>query len=406
MTTAVVGCKRKRPLRPLETCLPVQRVLLVFSLVLSTSRGFLTTKSFPFSLPRRQRAVECHQATITHTHNDFSTAQHNASVPVGLYVHIPYCRRRCRYCDFAIVPIGPLTATEKQTRGFLDMDATYRAAIVQEISSIQQEFNNTKTPLRSIYVGGGTPSLAPIETLEAILNAVLNTTESAFCLQENAEISIEMDPGTFSLSKLQAIKKMGFNRISLGIQSFDDYVLESIGRCHRRSDIEESISLLQQVYGDECNYSIDLISGLPGVALAQWVETLETATSLYPKPRHLSLYDLQVESGTVFGKWYNNDDEEDSDGATSGTRILDQTRGSAPVTVPRLPSPKDCAFAYKYASAYLQAKGYEHYEISSYALKENDGKEVPSPYRSRHNQIYWEPGSQWLGRYCVDTIMW
>ena len=327
---------------------------------------------------------------------DQSTLPANFPNAVGLYVHIPYCRRRCRYCDFAIVPIGPMAVTEENnqepnqaTRGFLDMDVTYRVAILKEISLIRKEFKNCTIPLRSIYLGGGTPSLAPEETLQAILSAVK---DSPFALEPNAEISIEMDPGTFTLSKLQSIKEMGFNRVSLGVQFFDDVVLASIGRCHRQADILESISLLQHVYGDDVNYSIDLISGLPGVSLAKWAETLEIATNLSPKPRHLSLYDLQVERGTVFGKWYDKEGE-DSD----SSKVFDRIRGAAPVTVPRLPSPDDCAFAYKYASGYLRMKGYEHYEISSYAYKGNDTESM-SPYRSRHNQIYWEPGGQWFGK--------
>jgi oxygen-independent coproporphyrinogen-3 oxidase len=314
---------------------------------------------------------------------------------VGLYVHIPYCRRRCRYCDFAIVPIGPSASTEtfddelqedKATQGFRKMDATYRDAIVKEISLITKTAGNSMIPLRSIYFGGGTPSLAPIETLDAILSAVRDG--GPFALESNAEISIEMDPGTFSLSKLKSIKKMGFNRVSLGVQSFHDPVLESIGRCHRREDILESISLLHQVYGDNVNYSIDLISGLPGVSLAKWVETLEMATSL--SPSHLSIYDLQVESGTVFGKWYDGQDDVDDSQSAARGRIRD----SVPVTVSPLPSMDECAFCYKYASRYLRAKGYEHYEISSYAYKGNDSSSVN---RSQHNQIYWER-SHWFGK--------
>jgi oxygen-independent coproporphyrinogen-3 oxidase len=266
------------------------------------------------------------------------------------------------------------------------MDSTYRATILKEIGIITKTVSGESIiPLRSIYFGGGTPSLAPIETLDAILSAVR---DGPFCLDPNAEITIEMDPGTFSLSKLKTIKKLGFNRVSLGVQSFDDTILESIGRCHRREDIFESISLLHQVYGDNVNYSIDLISGLPGVSLAKWVETLEMATSL--SPSHLSIYDLQVESGTVFGKWYNGQDGSPSRG---------RTQGSVPVDVPPLPSMEECAFCYKYASRYLRARGYEHYEISSFANKGNESSSSSSSVnRSQHNQIYWEYNSQWFGK--------
>lgn len=399
-TKMAVSASRWRRTRPWKSALLVHRTIFVLSLLLLTSEGYLATH---FSASRPHSTQFCHVATSTH--HDASIVEQNTweGAAVGLYVHIPYCRRRCRYCDFAIVPIGNSALTDetneseqqhsieepssaiRATRGFLDMDAAYRTAVLKEIDTIQTRFNGTKIPLQSIYFGGGTPSLAPVATLEAILSTILDE-NSPFLLEKDAEVSIEMDPGTFSRYKLNVIKNMGFNRVSLGVQSFNDNVLESIGRCHRQADIYESISLLQQVYGEDVNYSMDLISGLPGVSLALWAETLEIATNLVPRPNHLSLYDLQVESGTVFGKWYD-DAGNDSD----------RTRGSAPVNVPGLPSPDDCAFAYKYASSYLRAKGYEHYEISSYAFR-GDEQEVPLPYRSRHNQIYWQSGSQWFGK--------
>jgi hypothetical protein len=153
--------------------------------------------------------------------------------PIGLYVHIPYCRRRCRYCSFAIVPIGPNVVTEINTTsnstdtdttdtqgGFLAMNQHYTTALLKEISNIatrQQSTDGKKIPLQTIYFGGGTPSLAPAETLALILDAI-RADDGPFFVQEDAEISIEMDPGTFSKVKLQAVKDMGFNRISMGVQ--------------------------------------------------------------------------------------------------------------------------------------------------------------------------------------------
>jgi hypothetical protein len=161
--------------------------------------------------------------------------------PIGIYVHIPYCRRRCRYCSFAIVPIGPNVVTDLDSTkqdaatdtdtateisnaaqlGFAAMNQNYTTALLKEISYIttqqQQSPDKKKIPLQSIYFGGGTPSLAPVETLEQILDAI-RAVDGPFLLQEDAEISIEMDPGTFSKEKLQSIKDMGFNRISLGVQ--------------------------------------------------------------------------------------------------------------------------------------------------------------------------------------------
>ena len=353
---------------------------------------------------------------------------------VGLYVHIPYCRRRCRYCSFAIVPIGPKAQTETQpseepdptTQGFLTMDKSYRESILQEIDLLRQTAPQTPVVLESIYFGGGTPSLAPLETIQSILDSLLLRAardirgEPLFVLAPQAEVSIEMDPGTFSLQKLSALKDMGFNRVSLGVQSFDDKLLESIGRIHRRQDVMESIDMIQTVFGqnnshnsdDDINYSIDLISGLPGLSLAQWTETLSTAVSLKPRPCHISLYDLQIEQGTVFGKWYGKEEDND-DGDTS--LPSQDTRGSAPTISSQsststssgnLPSEDDSAFMYKYAAGYLREKGYEHYEVSSYAYvgdaeseKATDTQLSPADFqrrnRSRHNQIYWDVDGQW-----------
>jgi putative oxygen-independent coproporphyrinogen III oxidase len=264
------------------------------------------------------------------------------TAPIGVYVHIPFCRRRCRYCDFAIVPIG-------QKPPSTIMADEYTAALLREMETLEGPIQ-----AQSLYIGGGTPSLAPVEMLQAIVDAL----EKVFVFDPTAERTIEMDPGTFDLEKLQAIKQMGFNRISLGVQSFDDAILERLGRVHCRRDVFESVALLEQVFQSDLSYSMDLISGLPGLDCAKWTETLQTALSL--GPQHLSLYDLQIEEETVFGVWYNNKKE-------------------IPRALP-LPSEEDSSFMYKYAAGYLAARGFEHYEVSSYALP---------GFRSRHNQVYW-----------------
>jgi coproporphyrinogen III oxidase-like Fe-S oxidoreductase len=154
--------------------------------------------------------------------------------PIGLYVHIPYCRRRCRYCNFAIVPIGPNVVTDVNTTrssmegatatdaqgGFAAMNNNYTTALLKEFANIatrQQSVDGKKIPLQTIYFGGGTPSLAPVETLRLILDTI-RAVDGPFSVQADAEISIEMDPGTFSKEKLQSVKDMGFNRISMGVQ--------------------------------------------------------------------------------------------------------------------------------------------------------------------------------------------
>ena len=293
----------------------------------------------------------------------------------GLYVHIPYCRRRCNYCDFAIVPIGSTNGAHRRSVGFEDMDANYKKALLEEVRAIGKG-STGKIRLGSIYFGGGTPSLAPISTLRGVMHALLEPENAPFYLDSRAEITIEMDPGTFDLEYLVAVKDMGFNRISLGVQSFDDNILLTMGRVHRAVDVHRSIGIIGEVFGEDANYSIDLMSGVPGLTLAGWSETLHHATRLRPRPLHMSVYDLQVEQGTTFGKWY---------GDTESGKAFDAPRSdSAPR--PALPTAEDSAFMYSYASGYLHSRNYSHYEISSYAYKS---------HRSKHNQVYWQYGGQW-----------
>uniref|UniRef100_A0A7S3P389 Radical S-adenosyl methionine domain-containing protein 1, mitochondrial n=1 Tax=Amphora coffeiformis TaxID=265554 RepID=A0A7S3P389_9STRA len=306
-----------------------------------------------------------------------SSTDEDSSSPassIGLYVHIPFCRRRCRYCDFAIVPIGNPQQNNHQDRSQLQQQrlfGSYTHAVVKEILSFS--LPNEKVTLDTIYFGGGTPSLAPLSMIQTIVGAIRQT----FALASNLEFTMEMDPGTFDRTQLQGLRALGVNRISLGVQSFDDSVLEYLGRFHRRKDIDSSIQLLHEIYGPTCNYSIDLIASLPGVSLADWCTTLATAVQL--KPSHISVYDLTIEAGTVFGKWYDTYDENDN--------LQKSPKVSPSVTNPRpLPSPEESAFQYQYTSGYLRAAGYEHYEISSYALPTR---------RSRHNSLYWGYDTGW-----------
>jgi oxygen-independent coproporphyrinogen-3 oxidase len=263
------------------------------------------------------------------------------------------------------------------TLGFEKMNEQYLSALLSELRSVRPN-NETKIPLISIYFGGGTPSLAPVQTIAAILHEACGHQDSPFSLEPNAEITIEMDPGTFTTQKLGALKKLGINRISLGVQSFDDTLLEVMGRVHRRSDITQAVQSIDSVFGaDDANYSIDLISGVPGLTLAKWVETLQQAASLKPRPSHMSIYDLQIEQGTVFSKWYEQ-----------------PTPSTPPASRLALPTEEDSAFMYTYAAGYLRSKKYEHYEVSSYAYR-GENEMQRSTKRSRHNQIYWAPSSSW-----------
>lgn len=347
--------------------------------------------------------------------------QEHPKEATGIYVHIPYCRRRCSYCDFAIVPIGDQLKSEKALKGFQAMDESYRKAITSEIDLLIQSLALERQPnrgmkkerLSSIYFGGGTPSLAPLETIQSIIDRIL-AHDGPFYLDDEAEVTIEMDPGTFTKEHLVSLKQIGINRISLGVQSFDDTILEGIGRVHRNKDIMEAISNIQSVFGDtSANYSLDLISGLPGLTLDLWDETLKSALALKPAPNHLSIYDLQIEEGTTFGKWYADyedyEDNDDDNTKTDNPRFestKEMTTGDPlPVRAGSnhlpLPSADDSAEMYKMASKFMRKEGFEHYEISSYArIKDSKKSEFESSscdsHRSKHNQIYWRLNGQWF----------
>jgi oxygen-independent coproporphyrinogen-3 oxidase len=204
------------------------------------------------------------------------------------------------------------------------------------------------SPLATVFFGGGTPSLLTARQLEQILESL----HDRFEMIEGWECSIEIDPGTFDLAKLQDYVALGINRFSLGVQTFQPVLLAHCGRSHTVADVYEALDLIHQV-GIE-NWSIDLISGLPNQTWEDWQETLQRAVAI--DPPHLSIYDLTLEPQTVFGKRYQP--------------------GLAP-----LPSEETTAQMYRLAQQVLTAAGYEHYEISNYA---KPGAQC------RHNRVYWE----------------
>jgi len=276
--------------------------------------------------------------------------------PTAAYIHIPFCRRRCFYCDFPISVIGD------RKRGETSL------AIADYVDVLCQEIVVTAAgpqPLETIFFGGGTPSLLSAQQLEQILQ----TLKRQFGWVTDAEISMEMDPGTFSLSLMQQFKALGINRVSLGVQSFVDELLLACGRSHTVTEIEDAIAILHQA--DITNFSLDLISGLPNQTLEQWRASLDTAIAL--APTHISTYDLVVEPTTVFGKNYQP--------------------GEYP-----LPTDKTTAQMYRLAVSKLTAAGYSHYEISNYAR---------SGYACRHNQVYWQNAPYYgFGMGATSYIHW
>lgn len=261
------------------------------------------------------------------------------SSPAAAYVHIPFCRRRCFYCDFPIAVVGDQARGE--TSGAIEQYVEVLCREIQATPALGQ-------PLSTVFFGGGTPSLLSVDQLERILY----TLEHHFGLAPGAEISLEVDPGTFTRSQLQGYQQAGVNRLSLGVQAFEPELLSLCGRSHTVPQIYEAIDLIRQVGFP--NLSLDLISGLPGQTLANWHRSLETAIAL--GPQHLSLYDLTIEPGTVFERRYRP--------------------GDAP-----LPSDETTAKMYRLAVQVLVAAGYDHYEISNYARPGS---------ACRHNRTYWQ----------------
>ena len=263
----------------------------------------------------------------------------NSGMPSSAYLHVPFCRRRCYYCDFPVFVVGDRKNGENS--GTI---VQYVAALCAEIQATE----NLGASLKTVFFGGGTPSLLSVNQLSQILETV----DSKFGIAAGAEISIEIDPGTFTLEQLRGYAAAGVNRVSLGAQAFQDELLQACGRSHSVAEIFEAVEIVRSA--GIVNFSLDLISGLPHQTLAQWEASLKSAVEI--SPTHLSSYDLIVEQGTAFGRYFE--------------------AGAQP-----LPADETAAQMYRTARSILTDAGYEHYEISNYA---RDG------YQCHHNRVYWE----------------
>ena len=260
------------------------------------------------------------------------------AIPTSAYIHLPFCRRRCYYCDFPISVVGDRGTSS------LVMIEEYIAALIKDI---QHTFPHGQS-LKTIFFGGGTPSLLSPEQLEQIILAIARR----FGLADDAEISMEIDPGTFNRDRLSGYLAAGLNRFSLGVQTFDEKLLKVCGRSHTLSDVLEAIEIIKQL--DVKNFSLDLITGLPDQTLEHCQTSLAQAIAI--APQHLSCYDLVLEPVTAFGKQYQP--------------------GKTP-----LPNDEDTAQMYRLTQQTLTAAGYQHYEVSNYAQP---------GYQCRHNRVYWE----------------
>lgn len=259
-----------------------------------------------------------------------------------VYLHIPFCHRICPYCSFY-----------KHTPGGTDIKA-FLQALIAEAKHATQSAPSPK--LSTLYLGGGTPSMLSPTHLRFLFEEL----RGIFDFSEIDELTFEANPATFDLKKAQLFRELGVTRISLGIQSFDDAVLKTLGREHSSAEAQEAVPLLRQAGIPQVN--IDLMFSIPGQTLESWRSTLETAISL--KPDHISAYNLTYEEDTAF-----------IDKLTAGEYHEDVDTN---------------ARFFSLAHDLLTDAGFDHYETSNYA------KAGSKPTRSTHNSAYWK-GANYLG---------
>ncbi len=252
----------------------------------------------------------------------------------GIYIHIPFCRARCSYCDFATGAYEGALAER------------YVRAVCEEIKNFRRE-ENLSLVADTIYFGGGTPSLLTPAQVSQILEAA----HARFAIADDAEVTMEMNPGTLTPETLREFRQLGINRASFGAQTFDDTELKRLGRTHTAEDVRRTIRYLREAGFD--NTSFDLIAGLPAQALSAWSRNLDEALAL--SPRHLSFYLLEVHEGTPLAAQIR--------------------RGQQPA-----PDEELAAEMYRLMLDRAAAAGYEHYEISNLCQP---------GYESRHNSKYW-----------------
>lgn len=254
-----------------------------------------------------------------------------------LYLHIPFCVRKCAYCDFLSSPENGETIEN------------YVEALIREIKAYRSLSPNDRVV--TIFMGGGTPSILEGGQMKLIFEAL----RESFDLAEDVEITVEANPGTVTPEKLSAYREAGINRISFGLQSADDEELKLLGRIHTFEEFLESYEMARNA--GFSNINVDLISAIPKQTMESWEETLRKVIRLHPE--HISAYSLIIEEGTLFAKLYGED----------GSRREE------------LPGEEEERCIYKRTEELLEEAGYHRYEISNYAKK---------GYECRHNLGYWE----------------
>lgn len=260
---------------------------------------------------------------------------------LGVYIHIPFCRSKCAYCDFC--------STAQWDDRLMD---DYLAALLRQLEELF--VSGGSYPVDTVYIGGGTPSVFGGKRLTRLLKAL----SRRVTLLPGCEITVEVNPESADRALLQQLKRAGVNRVSMGVQTSDDALLRRIGRIHTFEQAREAAALCKRYCTD--NLSLDLIYGLPGQTVEGWLQSVEDICALEPK--HISCYALKLEEGTPL--WREN---------------------------PVLPDDDTQADMYLAAVERLEGKGYAQYEISNFAQR---------GYRSRHNSRYWDL-SDYLGLGCT-----
>jgi len=277
--------------------------------------------------------------------------------PIGIYIHIPFCERKCTYCNF------------NTTDFFDELAGRYIDAVTREIAYWGENLilmSGDRIQVDTIYFGGGTPSIVDADQLAKLLV----TCRAAFDVEPHTEVTIEVNPATLSTRKVDQWLSAGINRASVGVQSFIDRELVALSRTHTAADARRTIDLLREA--GFSNISLDLIAGLPEQDLADWKFNLREALAI--QPEHLSLYMLDLKEGTQL--------------------YAQLKRGLRPQ-----PDDDVAAEMYRMISDATHAAGYEHYEISNFARVVGRDAEPISPFRSKHNSKYWT-GAAFYGIGC------
>jgi oxygen-independent coproporphyrinogen-3 oxidase len=249
---------------------------------------------------------------------------------LGIYIHIPFCKQKCYYCDFVSFPLNK------------EFQKNYITQLKKEINNFLEK--NKEIKITSIYIGGGTPSYIDSKYIKEILGL--------FDFSKDIEVTIEVNPGTVTLEKLKDYKEAGINRLSIGLQSTEDRLLKMLGRIHNFDKFLETYKLAKEIGFD--NINVDLMIGLPNQSIEDIKKSLEEVTKLEPK--HVSVYSLIVEEDTVISKKIEREEL-------------------------KLPDEEQERNMYWYVKNFLELHGYNHYEISNFAL---------NGFQSKHNLDCWE----------------